>query len=178
MFSGPPLPLPHDFPLQRLVTLIHSKRDVGVWHRDAGHQHRLSITAAGRCIAVLIGGDLGALLRCCSQVLVREGSEPRLLDANVLIQWRALQVVTGTPYLPAGERLKEIFPGAHLNDDGFCLPTEGQPPEEVLADCLRHEIPVVGSRIIYRTQTTPPRPSGLDRVPLAQLGAGSPASSV
>jgi hypothetical protein len=73
-----------------------------------------------------------------------------VLAAELLIQWRALQVVTGMPYIPCLERLTEIFPGAHLNPAGFHVPLSTRPPEEVLADCLAHGIPVAGSRIIYR----------------------------
>jgi hypothetical protein len=161
MFSGPLLPLPPDFPLQRLVTLVHSKRPVGVWLRESGRQHRLSITASGRCISVLISEDLGALLRSCSQVLVREGSDPRLLQADALIRWRALQVVTATPYLLCPERLKQIFPGSHPDADGFHVPIGCHVPEEVLSDCLTHDIPVAGSRIVYQVPCTPPRPAAL-----------------
>jgi hypothetical protein len=80
-----------------------------------------------------------------------------VLGADVLIGWRALQVVTGTPYLPCLERLAAVFPGVQLNPAGFHAPIESRTPEEMLADCLTHGIPVVGSRIIYRA-ATPPRP--------------------
>jgi hypothetical protein len=177
MFSGPLLPLPPDFPLHRLVTLIHSKRPVGIWLRDSGHQRRLSITASGRCISVLISQDLGELLRSCSQILVREASDPRLLQADALIRWRALQVVTATPYLLCPERLKEIFPGAHLDADGFHVPIGCHAPEEVLADCLTHDIPVVGSRIMYHSPAWQPR-AKIYPSPLASgTGPVPPASS-
>lgn len=72
-----------------------------------------------------------------------------MLEASQLIQWRALQVVTATPYLPEIERLKDIFPGVNLDSAGFHVPIQYHAPEEVLADCLTHAIPVAGSRIVY-----------------------------
>ena len=99
---------------------------------------------------VLISGDLGFLLRRCSEIAVREGSQPLVLESELLIQWRALQVVTGTPYLPGPERLKELFPQAEIDDLGFHVPTQSCAPEEVLANCVTHGIPVAESRIIYR----------------------------
>ena len=96
-----------------------------------------------------MSADLGLLLGRCSRVALREGKEAVVLEASQLIQWRALQVVTATPYLPKIERLKDLFPGADLNPAGFQVPIQGRPPEEVLADCLRHAIPVSGSRIVY-----------------------------
>lgn len=165
MFSGPPLPLPHGFPMRQLLTLIQAREDVGVWLRGCGRELRLRTNAAGRYSSVLISGDLGLLLRCCSQVAVREGSHPVVLGAEVLIGWRALQVVTGMPYLPRLERLKEIFPGARLNPAGFHVPIERRPPEDVLADCLTRAIRVLGSRIVYCAPSTPPPVAALDRAP-------------
>ena len=128
---------------------------MGAWLRGCGRELRLYISAAGRCSSVLISGDLGLLLRRSSRVAVREGSQPVVLEAEVLIGWRALQVVTGTPYLPCLERLTALFPRAHLNPAGFQVPIESRAPEEVLADCLTHGIPVAGSRIIYRAPPSP-----------------------
>ena len=149
MFSGPPLPLPPDFPLHRLVSLIGCSDEVGVWIRDARPQ-RLLITATGRCIAVMLGGDLGALLRCCRRLVVRSHSQALVLEADEIIRWRVLQVITGTPYLPSAERLTGIFPEAEMDDVGFHIPIPKCLPEEVLANCLTHGIRVMGSRIVYR----------------------------
>ena len=149
MFSGPPLPLPPDFPLNQLVTLIGCSDNVGVWLRDCGRQQFLSITASGRCIEVVIGGDLGGLLRGCTRVVVRSGTQTLVVEANALIRWRALQVVTGTPWLPCPDRLRDIFPEADLEPAGFTVPTRGRAPEEVLAECVAHGIPVAESRIVY-----------------------------
>lgn len=154
MFSGPPLPLPHHFQLRQLVTLVGCSKDVGVWLRDCGHNHLLSITADGRCIEVLIGGDLGTLLRCCNRVVVRSGTRAVVVETEALIQWRALAVITGTPYVPCAERLREIFPGANLERAGFWVPIQRRAPEEVLAECMSRGIPVMESRIVYRGKCT------------------------
>jgi hypothetical protein len=126
---------------------------------------------------LLVSPDLGLLLGRCSRVALREGTEPVVLAVDRLIQWRALQVVTATPFLPGPERLSAILRGAHLDPTGFRIPLGTCSPEEVLAECVAHGIEVAGSRIIYWLPPTPPRAAALDRVPLAQLGAGSPAAS-
>ena len=149
MFTGPPLPLPPEFPLRQLIPLVKDTQQVGVWIRHSGALHRLTISAEGRCVAITIGQDLGALLRCCSQVVLRAGSSPLAISAEALIRWRALQVVTGAPHLPDVQLLQEIFPGAEINPTGFRVPTCSRSPEEVLAECVRHGVPVVQSRISY-----------------------------
>jgi hypothetical protein len=73
-----------------------------------------------------------------------------LVPTDLLIGWRALQVVTGTPYLSCPERLRVLFPEAAIDTAGFHIPTQCRSPEEVLAACLTHRIPVAESRIIYR----------------------------
>jgi hypothetical protein len=100
-----------------------------------------------------------------------------ILDVAVVIQWRALQVVTATPYLSGLERLTAQFPGLHPNPIGLLVPIPTRSPEEVLAECLAQGIQVDGSRIIYcvplprpaapEVVPTPPRPAALDRVPPA-----------
>jgi hypothetical protein len=89
-----------------------------------------------------------------------------VLEAELLIQWRVLQVVTGTPYLPGLERLSDIFRTAHLDPTGFQIPIPTRTPEEVLGECLAYGIPVAGSRIVYRAPASR-RPVALDRVPPA-----------
>jgi hypothetical protein len=152
MFSGPPLPLSPDFPLQRLVSLTPTLTHLGAWVRGRTRDLLLSLTDR-RC-QVLISGDLGVLLRRCRQIALREGNRPVLLDAEQLIRWRALQVVTARPHLPCPELLKEIFPEAFLDPAGFMVPTQTRTPEEVLAECVVLGIPVAESRIVYSDPTT------------------------
>ena len=149
MLTGAPLPLPHHFPVRQLVSLIQSKHEVGAWLRSSHRRLRLRIRADGRCSRLLVASDLGLLLRCCNWVVVREADQTLVLQSELLIRWRTLQVVTGTPYLPSPERLKELFPDAMANAIGFHVPTQCRPPEEVLAECLTHGIPVAESRIVY-----------------------------
>jgi hypothetical protein len=148
MFSGPPLPLSPDFPLQSLVTLTPALAHLGAWVRGRTRDLPLSLTDY-RC-QVLISGDLGVLLRRCQRVAVRQGTQPVVLEANRLIEWRALQVITGMPYLLPAELLREVFPGAQPRADGFEVPICDRAPEEVLADCLIHAIPVAKSQVVYR----------------------------
>jgi hypothetical protein len=150
MFSGPPLPLPSEFPLLQLIPLIHQRAQVGAWVRGAGADHRLTITAKGRCVTVVIGEDLGQLLCCCTHVVLRSTTGAVALPAEELIRWRALQVVIGTPHLPGPALLHDIFPGARLEPTGFSVPTTTRSPEEVLSECVRRGIPVTGSRVVYR----------------------------
>ena len=105
---------------------------------------------------MLIAGDLGLLLRHCTRVLIREGNHAVLLQSELLIQWRALQVVTATPYLPCPHRLKELFPDSEIDHHSFQVPIRRCPPEAVLADCLTHGIPVAETHIIYRPPPIPP----------------------
>src|SRR3954462_8513237 len=90
MFSGPPLPLPSEFPLLQLIPLIHHRPPVGAWVRWAGAAPRLVILAKGRCAPVLIGEDLGRRLRGCSHGVLRAGAGPVARAAQELIRWRAL----------------------------------------------------------------------------------------
>jgi hypothetical protein len=156
MPAGPPLPVPSDYPLALLIDLVHPidlgrapSGGLGVWLRDIAGTIPMYVTARGRCCRMLLSGDLGLLLGRCSHVVVREDSRPRVLAAEALIQWRALQVVTGTPCLPAPQRLQEIFPGAVLDPAGFRVPVQSIAPEVVLAECLTHGITVTESRITY-----------------------------
>lgn len=150
MPPGPLLPLLTQFPLGDLVPLLNDRSQVGAWLREARREIPLRIHWNSRTYRILIGRDLGSLLRSCNGIAVRMGREPVLLQAEELIRCRALQVVTGTPYLPSTERLAEILSGAQPEPGGFSVPTCHHPPEEILAICLAHGIPVTESRIDYR----------------------------
>ena len=157
MFPGPPQPLLPTFTVRELLQLVSSKPGSGVWLRGAGRGFRLRIQSGGRCTPVSVGEDLGCLLGRCPTVLVREGPRAVLLPSELLLQWRVLQVVTATPYLPCPRTLKQLFPGSDIDQFGFLVPTQSCPPEIVLAECLAQRIPVSETRIVYRT---PQLPSG------------------
>jgi hypothetical protein len=148
MLSGPPLPLPPEFPLRLLTSLIQNERLAGAWIQGSGPRRRLTISAGGRSVAVTIGQDLGQLLSCCARIVVRSGSSPIVVTAGALLHWRALQVVVGAA--PGPDQLKGIFPDAELEPHGFWVSTGMRSPEEVLASCVRHGIPVMESRVVYR----------------------------
>jgi hypothetical protein len=149
MFTGPPLPLSLDFPIQQLLALTHVHSGVGAWVRDGPRELRLRLRGAGGRSKVLISRDLGLLLRRCRSIVLREGSKAVVLGVDVLIRWRALQVVTGAPCLPPPQVLREIFPEAYLEATGFSVPIQDDVPEEILAECVTHGIPVVESRVVY-----------------------------
>ncbi len=149
MLLGAPLPLADQCPLHELVHLVGQKTRAGVWLRGARRDLPLHLRWGSERVRVLIGHDLGRLLRRCSWVAVRLHQVPVLLRVEELIRCRVLQVVTGTPYLPSAERLAAILPGAQLQLGGFSVLTHRHPPEEVLGICLTHGIPVAESRIDY-----------------------------
>ena len=129
--------------------MLDSRAGAGAWLRGS-RSIRLYAQAGGRTSCVRIAGDLGVLIQRCTWIVVRERARAVLLSSEALLGWRALQVVTGTPYLPCPHRLKELFPEFEVDDSGFRVPTRSCPPEAVLAECLMHGIPVTKSRIIYR----------------------------
>lgn len=156
MLSGPPLPLPPAFPVWQLLLLLQSQAGTGAWFRGSSRCLRLYSRSTGCRADVLVSGDLGLLLRHCGRILVRDDGKAVLLESELLIQWRALQVVTATPYLPCRHHLQQLFPQAEIDDGGFHVPTRSCSPEAVLADCLIHGIPVVETRIIYDPTTSNP----------------------
>jgi hypothetical protein len=159
MLSGPPLPLPHDIPIHQLLAYARQPGILGAWVRGSVRTLHLYESASGASHRLLISPDLGHLLGRCDRVALREGTHPVVLDAEAVIRWRVLQVVTATPHLPSLERLHEIFPGTHLDSSGFQVAISSGTPEHVLAECLTRGIPVRESRIIYHAPT-PPRPVG------------------
>jgi hypothetical protein len=105
---------------------------------------------------VLASADLGFLLRRCAEVAVREGDRTVVLASEVVIEWRALQVATATPYLPGLDQLRALFPGLRSTPNGFLVPVAKQSAEEVLACCLEEGVQVRGSRVVYQPTDLPP----------------------
>lgn len=151
MFTGPPLPLSSDLPLQWLAGHTCSGSVLGAWTREPIHTLEIHCPTGGR---VLVSADLGFLLGRCSRVALREGREVVVLEADLLIQWRALQVVTATPYLPGLERLSAIFRRARFDSNGFLVPIANRSPEEVLAECVAAGVQISGSTIVYTAPCT------------------------
>ena len=149
MFHGSPLPLSPDVPLSELLALTRPASQLGAWIRGRVsrlHIHR--VPQGSRC-SVLASADLGFLLSRCAEVAVREGERTIVLASERVIEWRALQVATATPYLPGLARLQAMFPGLQTTTSGFLVPVRNESPEEVLASCLEEGMRVSGSRIVY-----------------------------
>jgi hypothetical protein len=155
MLSGPPLPLPQDIPLHQLLAFARPPGTLGAWVRGSMGALHLYDADGGGSSRVLVGPDLGHLLARCNRIALRAGSCPVVLDAEAIIRWRVLQVITATPHLPPLERLNEVFPGAQLTDAGFDVGISSGAPEHVLAKCLSYGIRVNESRIIYRMPRSP-----------------------
>ena len=148
MFSGPPLPLPPNIPLCHLFALAQAPGTLGAWVRTSARSLNI-YEIAGRGCRVLVGPDLGFLLAHCNRVVLREGNQPVVLQADLLIQWRALQVATATPFLPGLERLRGVFPDLQATMGMVMVPLATRTPEEVLARCLAERLPVKGSCLLY-----------------------------
>jgi hypothetical protein len=173
MLSGPPLPLSQDIPLHQLLAHASQPGTLGAWVRGSVRTLHLYEAGNGATHRLLIDPDLGHLLGCCNRVMLRDGTHPVVLDADAVICWRTLQVITSSPYLPGLQRLHEIFPGAHLDGSGFQVVISSQNPEHVLAECLTYGIPVRESRIVYDAPA-PPRPGSAFHPPPIQGVMQSP----
>lgn len=152
MLSGPPLPLHNNLRLADLVALARGSTGFGAWIRSGPDHTLLHLICQGRSTRILVSRDLGRLLRCCQRIALRAGREALVVDAELLLQWRTLQVITAVPYLPGLERLKDRFPGLQvLPGAGLAVPIRGWSPEAVLAELLSSGIEVGGSRVVYRS---------------------------
>lgn len=150
MFHGPPLPLSPDVSLSELLAFTRPPKRLGAWVRGSiSRLHIHGVPHDSRC-SVLASADLGFLLGRCVEVAVRERERTIVLTSETVIQWRALQVVTATPYLPGLDRLEALFPGLRSTSNGFLVPVGKDSPEEVLALCLEEGMRVSGSRVVYQ----------------------------
>jgi hypothetical protein len=151
MFFGPLRPLSPEIRLSDLLRDISPVRGLGAWVSGCSSGQRIYL-AQGRPVSLLLSPDLGFLLHQCSRIVVRQSGRPSTLKAESIIQWRALQVATATPWLPGYQRLAEQYPGLHLRPNGVVVPLRARSPEEVLAECLASGLQISSSRVIY----TPP----------------------
>jgi hypothetical protein len=150
MFHGPPLPLSSDVTLRELLGYGHLTGQLGAWMRGGVRRLHIHKVSPHSRLSVLASADLGFLLKHCRQVAVREGDRTMVLVSETVIEWRALQVATATPYLPGLDHLEALFPGLRRGPDGFLVPMGKQSAEEVLALCMEGGIQVSGSRIVYQ----------------------------
>jgi hypothetical protein len=143
-----PAPLLPSLPLATLLQPARRGERIGAWVRGIGRRVRLGwVPRVG--VRLAISADLGALLRRCDRIAVRQGLAPVLLPAEELIGLRVLEVVLGLPYLPAAERLLALYPGLRVHEGVLALPIGPDSPEEALGACAAGRIPVVASRIRY-----------------------------
>jgi hypothetical protein len=150
MFEGPPLPLSSEHSVLQVVVQAPTHLALGAWVRGCAPGRR--VVRIGCCARlVLFSPDLGFLLNRCDRVLLRERDRPVVLEVPVLIQWRALQVATATPFLPGLDRLRLLFPDLQVNRSSLRVPLGSQGPEEVLAGVLESGIQVSESRVVYVT---------------------------
>lgn len=159
MFQGPLRPLSSHLTLRSLLAHARPHETLGAWVFGCSHRQRIHETRSARA-SLLVSPDLGFLLTRCCRIVVREGERPVALEADTVIQWRALQVATATPYLPGFARLQALFPGLHVTTSGFLIPVGKESPEEALALCVEEGMRVSGSRIVYVGKGGPPRAFG------------------
>jgi hypothetical protein len=131
-----------------LAVLGHARPGelLGAWLR--GCSRPLRLRAARR--ALLASADLGLLLRRCGRVAVRDGGRVTVLDAQRLIGWRTLQIVTGAPFLPGLEELRVLFPNLQVTGGRIAVPLGLGSAEEALALCAAESLPVLATWIDYR----------------------------
>ncbi|MBA3258871.1 MAG: hypothetical protein H0T68_05310 [Gemmatimonadales bacterium] len=146
MFPGSPAPLRPGTPLTSVVRLAQPGVPLGAWVR--GCKRLFVLRAPGRR-KVLVGPDLAALLRRCDRVVIRDGEVAVAFAASVLVGWRVLEVVLGTPFLPPPAQLRVLFPRLRSAPGTLAIPIGLGSAEEALAICARERVPVVGTRIAY-----------------------------
>ena len=100
--------------------------------------------------SVLAGSDLGGLLRRCNRIAIRHQHRVEVVDAERLIAWRTLRIVTGCTDLPGVEQLRMLIPRLQARGSQIEVPIGLGGPEETLAACVAARVPVVASWIAYR----------------------------
>jgi hypothetical protein len=153
MLAGAPLPLSPRIPLGYLLALTSRADFLGAWVRACRHPVRIYRLAQFPHRQALASSDLGFLLKRCTHVAVRENRRLTVLSSEAVIQWRALQVATATPYLPGLERMRVLFPGLQVTTGGFEVPLHAASAEEVLSRCVSEGVRVTGSRIVYSARS-------------------------
>jgi hypothetical protein len=99
---------------------------------------------------LVASADLGYLLRRTARVVLRDGARAVALEADRLIAWRTLQIVVGTPYLPALGELRALYPGLRVAGGRLALPLGLDGAEPALAACAAARVPVAATWIEYR----------------------------
>ncbi|MGH7525664.1 MAG: hypothetical protein ACREMX_03065 [Gemmatimonadales bacterium] len=149
MSPGSPCQLRPDTPLVTVLRLAAPGETLGVWVRMAGPAVELAgFYRVGRN-RLLLSGDLGLLLRRTSRVALRAEERVVVAPSERLIEWRALRVVLGAPYLPLPPQLRALFPELRLRGATISLPLGLGSAEEALAIFAAEGVPVAATRIEY-----------------------------
>jgi hypothetical protein len=146
MPQGSPAPLLTTDVLTAILPLVHPGELAGAWLR--GCSRLLRLRSAGRFL--LVCSDLGVLLRRCNLIAIRHEKRVVVVDAERLIAWRTLRIVTGATELPGVEQLRTLIPRLEARGSLIDVPIGLGAPEEALAACVTARVPVVASSITYR----------------------------
>jgi hypothetical protein len=146
MSQGSPAPLLATDVLTAILPLVHPGGLTGAWLR--GCRRLLRLRSAGR--SLLVCSDLGVLLRRCNLIAIRHGKRVVVVDAERLIAWRTLRIVTGATELPGVEQLRRLIPRLEARGSFIDVPIGLGGPEKALAACMAVGVPVVASSITYR----------------------------
>jgi hypothetical protein len=137
--------------LRSLIPLAHPGVVLGIWIRGCRTPAAIRCRWRGGLRCLLASDDLGYLLRRCGEVAVRDGERVTPMTAAVLAGWRVLEIVLATPYLPAPDQLRALFPNARVREGVLALPIGLGSAEEALALCAAERLPVAATRIAYLT---------------------------
>jgi hypothetical protein len=158
-----PRPLPASLPLVRIARHAGGARPLGAW---VAGLPGVAVGVVRDCAGgglVVVGADLGALLRRCSAVLVELGGEAVPVDAARLARCRRL-TVAADPAPGALARLRGTAPRAHRRAGRVVFALGDRSPEEVLAACRAAGLAVAGSAVEYGPLRAPapvgPPPAG------------------
>jgi hypothetical protein len=163
MFPGSPARVHPSWPLRSVLPLAEAGCVFGIWLRGCRRPQALRCDQPSGPRHLLVSDDLGYLLRRCSRVAVRDGGEVRAVPAGVLVGCRVLEIVLATPYLPAPQQLRRLFPAGRVGQGVVALPLGLGSAEEALALCAAERLQVSATRIAYRGV-------GVDALPAGSLG--------
>lgn len=149
MFPGSPAPLPPSTRLEQVLRLLPARATAGLWAQRTDRSRAPYPLQAPGGRGLLVASDLGWLLQRADRIAVRDDRGPALLTAAQLLRCRVLEIVLGTPYLPPPALLRELFPGVREGSGTLAVPIGLGSPEEALALCATHRIPVRSSRVAY-----------------------------
>jgi hypothetical protein len=143
-----PKPLPPSIPLARLARHAGGPRPLGAWVTGLRGAALGVIRDGARGGTVVLGADLGALLRRCGAVLVEVGGEAVAVDAARLARCRRLSVAADAAPAALG-RLRSTAPPARRRAGGVVFALGDRSPEEVLAACRAAGRAVAASAVEY-----------------------------